>query len=268
VRRHSNVQLLIAGVAIIAFASPTDAQTIAGTVVERLSRLPVRNAGIVLIDSHNRIRNAVLTDSLGRFHVSAPTSGTYRLSFQRAGLATLTVEKIAISASQTAIVDTALTVATVLPNVTVSGVAETSALPGNPHRLDDFYRRKAMGNGVFLTKSDIDDHANAYTQELFSHIAGLKVRTHGSEWFLRSQRCSGRGIPGLDAGALGGSIAGPDPKLEPMVFIDGHRVQDFKMLYELVPSQIEAIEVYQGAAELPAEARGDACFAIFVWLRR
>lgn len=253
--------------AIIGFGSRANAQTIEGSVVERLSRLPVRSAGVVLIDSKNRVRNAVLTDSLGRFQITAPTDGIYHISFQHAGLATLTVDRIALSAARAAVLDTALMVATILPKVTVSGVAETSTLPGNPHRLDDFFRRKALGSGAFLTRSDIDAHANAYTQELFSQIPGLKVRTHGSEWFLRSQRCSGRGIPGLDGGSLTGGIAGPDPKLEPMVFIDGYHVQDFKMLYELVPSQIEAIEVYQGAAEMPAEAKGDACFAVFVWLR-
>jgi len=255
-------------VAMAGLAFPINAQTVVGSVVESVSRLPVRSAGVVILDSNNRVKNAVLTDSLGRYQITAPAAGVYRLSFQHPGLATLTIDKITISTTQAAVVDTSLIVATVLPKVTVSEVAEVSSLPGNPHRLDDFFRRKAFGTGVFLTRSDIDSHANAYTQELFGKIPGLKVRTHGSEWYLRSQRCSGRGIPGLDAGSLTGGVAGPDPKIEPMVFIDGYRVQDPKTLYELVPSQIEAIEVYQGAAELPAEAKGDACFAIFVWLRR
>jgi hypothetical protein len=40
-----------------------------------------------------------------------------------------------------------------------------------------------------------------------------------------------------------------------------------EMLREIPPQEIEAIEVYQGAGEMPAEAKGDACFAIFIWLR-
>jgi hypothetical protein len=52
-----------------------------------------------------------------------------------------------------------------------------------------------------------------------------------------------------------------------MVFIDGARMHDVSALSELSPSQVEAVEIYQGASQLPAEAKGDACFAVFVWLR-
>jgi hypothetical protein len=32
--------------------------------------------------------------------------------------------------------------------------------------------------------------------------------------------------------------------------------------------QIEAMEVYRGSAELPPEARGITCAAVYFWLRR
>ncbi len=87
------------------------------------------------------------------------------------------------------------------------------------------------------------------------------MRHNGTQWFLRSQRCSGNTIPGIDA-----SVGGAQRKLDPMLFIDGVRVLDISALANISPGQIEAVEVYQGSAQLPAEARGDACFAVFVWL--
>lgn len=245
------------------------AQVVVGRVVERVSRTPLVGVGVVLLDSHDKVRAAAFTDSVGRFRVQAPIAGKYNLSFQHGGLATLRVDDVNLSATTPSIVDTALTVATTLPKVRVVGASEPGALPGNPHRLDEFYQRKSLGVGTFLTRADIDSHANAYTQELFNQVPGLKVRTHGSQWYLRSQRCSGKFIPGLGgAGLTSPANSPPDESLDPMVFIDGMRQKEVTMLYELIPTQIEAIEIYQGAAEMPAEAKGNACFAIFVWLRR
>jgi hypothetical protein len=57
------------------------------------------------------------------------------------------------------------------------------------------------------------------------------------------------------------------PERYPILFVDNVRVKGLSYLSELNPSQIEAIEIYQGPSELPAEAKGMACAAIFIWLR-
>jgi hypothetical protein len=59
-----------------------------------------------------------------------------------------------------------------------------------------------------------------------------------------------------------------DSPVHPILFIDGFRVRGLGTLSALNPSDIEAIEVYQGAAQLPAEAKGNACAAIFVWVKQ
>lgn len=53
----------------------------------------------------------------------------------------------------------------------------------------------------------------------------------------------------------------------PILFVDGMRVRGLSFLNSISPAQIEGIEVYQGAAQLPAEAKGNACAAIFIWLK-
>jgi hypothetical protein len=206
---------------------------------------------------------AARSDSVGHYEVVAPIAGPYAVSFQRSGLATLNLANVNLDAGRNVVIDTAMTMeATALPGVKVVGKGIVERNPGNPHKYDEFLKRKALGVGHFLTREDIDAHANAHTPELFNNIAGLKVRTRGTTWFLQSQRCSGRFIPGL--GPMGQGT--PTHDLDPVLFLDGNKV-DISVLYELVPSQIEAIEVYQGSAQLPAAAKGNACFAIFVWLR-
>lgn len=119
--------------------------------------------------------------------------------------------------------------------------------------------------GTFLTREDIEARPLTRIQQLFSSIPGLKVRQIGTQWVIQSQRCS-VGLPsaGMQREAERGI---KDPKWFPLLFIDGFRVNGIATLNDISPSAIEAIEVYQGSAQLPAEARGDACAAIFVWLR-
>ena len=52
------------------------------------------------------------------------------------------------------------------------------------------------------------------------------------------------------------------------VFVDGMKVTEpFVTLASLNANDVEAIEVYRGTAELPAEAAGNGCAAIMVWTR-
>ena len=248
--------------------SVSQTQTVRGTVTERATGLPVRGAGIILRDSAARPRMAALSDSLGRYVMTAPRSGRYVLSFTRAGLDPLEGIAVTLRQGSEEVIDASLVRGvTTLATVDVVGKGIVDRPPGNTHKYDEFLRRRALGLGTFLTREDIQARPRHQMQEFFNGIPGIKVRHNGTEWKLQSQRCSGRSIPGLDVAALGGGSSGPDPKYNPMLFIDGTRVRDISAISELSPSQVEAIEVYQGAAQLPSEARGDACFAIFVWLR-
>ncbi len=257
--------LLLAGILPLSVAG---AQTVSGTIVEQTTGLPVRGVGVVLRDSDARPRMGALSDSLGRYRMTAPAGGQYTLAFSRTGLNTLDGVRVTLQKGTDEVVNVALARGiTTLSTVNVVAKPAMDRPPGNPHKYDEFLRRRSLGLGTFLTREQIHSRPRHQMQEIFNGIPGLKVRHNGAQWFLRSQRCSGRSIPGLDAGALAGGSAGPDPKLEPSLFIDGIRVRDISALSNLSPSEVDAIEVYQGGAQMPAEARGDACFAIFVWLK-
>lgn len=222
----------------------------------------------MLVDASGKPRDAVRADSLGRYRIVAPSNGVFRLRFQGPGLGLVESPGLSLRSGVDAVFDAVLTLApTQLPTVRVAGLREVQAPPGNPHKYDEFMRRKALGFGHFITRADIEAKPQSETLSLFSHIPGIKLRSHGVSWYLQSQRCSGKSIPGLGGGLLGGVPISRDPSKSPLLFIDGAIVYDIDVLREIKPDQIEAIEVYQGAAQLPAAAKGNSCFAIFVWLR-
>jgi hypothetical protein len=87
-------------------------------------------------------------------------------------------------------------------------------------------------------------------------IPGLLVRQNGADWLIESQHCASDPFSNL-------------PPQPPLIFVDGFLARDGAARLDAIkPQEVEAIEVYQGAAQLPAEARGNGCAAIFIWLRQ
>lgn len=235
------------------------AQTVSGRVTERTTGEGVSRAEILLLDESGHPRMATRSDSSGHYAMRAPRPGPYRLNFSRAGLSAVNGIAARLVGDSTTIVNAVLDVGlTKLSDVTVRARPVVNAPPGNRTKYDEFLRRKAVGMGTFLTREDIDSRPRHRIQEIFNGIPGIKVRENGTTWYLQSQRCSGKSIPGFRIGK---------PKTAPMIFVDGVRMTDSTYFAQIPPGNIEAVEVYQGAAQLPADARGDSCFAIFVWLR-
>ncbi len=79
---RSALSVLVAS-ALLA-AAPAHAQTVRGTFADGAGR-GVAGAMVVLVDSAGTPRGSVLTDPAGRFTVSAPAPGTYRLHAERVG---------------------------------------------------------------------------------------------------------------------------------------------------------------------------------------
>jgi outer membrane receptor protein involved in Fe transport len=151
-----------------------------------------------------------------------------------------------------------------LPAVTVTAKPVVETAGPNWRKYDLFLMRRKLGMGTFLTRDQIEAKPAAQTFQLFQNIPGLKISQHGTQWIIRSQRCPAK-LP--MAGGPPPDMDGDNPEY-PILFIDGFRVRGLNTLNTLKPNEIEAIEVYQGAAQLPAEAKGNACAAIFVWLRQ
>jgi hypothetical protein len=255
-------------IALVLTPSIVFAQSIHGVVVEQTSGSRVPHAGIVLLDASGHTRNATLADSAGEYRITAPTPGVYSLSVQGRGLAPIASPKITLTPSSDEEFNAILALgAKALPTVVVKDKSIVHPPPGNPHKYDEFLMRRKLGFGHFITRADIESRPQTDSRTLYTKIPGVKYWQNGSEWYLRSDRCSA-GLP-----SIGGRPSDPIPPTsaaDPVVFVDGLQVSRRNGLDELrsiPPNEIEAIEVFQGLSEMPGQLKGDACFVIFIWRR-
>ena len=135
--------------------------------------------------------------------------------------------------------------AQVLGEITVQG-KPTSSIPG----FDD---RAKRGMGTFLNRADIENRQSVLTTDLFRTIPGLTVGFDGSNYVVQSSRSLGSGCQVawyLDGSPFDNSSNDLDQMIR--------------------PDDIEAIEVYKSASEVPVQFQGHdaACGTILVWTKR
>jgi hypothetical protein len=88
--------VLLAMLVTLLSGTTSRAQTIAGVVVEGSSGEGLAGAIVLLFDSENTERGAVLTQPDGRFEIQAPEPGTYRLRVERIGHASTTSASLTV----------------------------------------------------------------------------------------------------------------------------------------------------------------------------
>ncbi|MCR4341977.1 MAG: carboxypeptidase regulatory-like domain-containing protein [Gemmatimonadaceae bacterium] len=215
---------------------------------------PLAGAEVALTATGHSVRS----DSAGRFRFPAVPPGFVHVRARALGFAfadtILTVEKDRRHSI-------ALTLVPVAP--TLETVVVEAALPfGKPARyagtskFDEFYERRARGRGTFFTLEDVRRAERSRVIDLLGAVPGITVFSPGGVPTIRVARCGAN------------ARSGQDDARWLAVFINGQRVGNgLDILSGLHPSGIEAMEVYRGASQLPIEAMGDACAAIFVWTR-
>ncbi len=258
---------LLIGVAlpIIAHSGQLNAQSVSGFVTERQSQARVVGANVILVDGGKHPKSVTQSDSAGRYHIMAPSAGTYSIIANGRGLASTQTAEISLTTGEDGKMDIqlSLAVSTLATVVVTGGKRIVNASPANSHKYDLFLLRKNLGIGTFITREQIEAKPTAETAQIFQSIPGLKVQQQGTRWLIHSQRCPHK----VETRTVEMTMDADDPALYPILFIDGFRVRGLSALNDINPKQIEGIEVYQGAAQLPAEAKGNACAAIFVWLK-
>ena len=216
---------------------------------------PMAGAEVTLTATGQSVRS----DSAGRFRFIAVPSGFVHVRARALGFAFADTVVMVTKDKHHFI---ALTLVRVPPQLET--VVVEAALPyGKPARyagtskFDVFYERRARGRGTFLTLEDIRRMDRTRVIDLLGSVPGVVVYSPGGVPTIRVARC----------GVRGSTPAGADARWL-AVFINGQRVGNgLEILAGLHPSGIEALEVYRGASQLPMEAKGDACAAIFVWTR-
>jgi hypothetical protein len=225
------------------------AQQVTGRLLETNSNRPVPAAAIILIRNDNaQAGQAVRSGTDGNFVVVAPAAGVYRLRADLPGYRTAISPAMDLQGG-----DRVALVWRVVPDTQRMQPVQITASPRLASgRQGGFYERmQRHGFGTFITRDQIEKQHPIWTSDLLRSAPGLVVNPR-----------------------LGG--AGNDVRTtegcRPEVFVDGvHYPLFFESVDDVVhPDEIEGIEVYPHAAEVPPEyvVPRSNCGVIAIWTRR
>ena len=243
------IMALMATVLMIA-PGPLDAQTVTGVLVAAGSGDPIGGAAVQLMDPDDEPQAAVLTDREGRFTIHAPEPGPYRIVAAGMGYETGESELIPLEEGDPLEVTLMLPVAPVLLDGIEVEVEARPWMVEQPARLWPFFERRRWGQmaglGQFLTRGDLEGLGGRISN-LFQ-IQNLYMRM--------PDRSMER------------------PCTDPIYYLDGMRLSgaNRQTIDDFVGgvSDLEAIEIYRRASEIPGEFGGsDAhCGVVVFWTRR
>lgn len=225
-----------------AAADTADYATVMGVVVDSLGN-PIPDADVSVVGGPQR----AVTDLAGRFLLDFLTPGVRVFRVRAPGFKPR-LWNLSLKPGQIAEGKVALERHTyLLPEVTVVGQAAPGAAA--PARLQGFYRRRTLPVGTFLDRKAIEQRRPFYVADLFDMIPGVRVRrdpNQAGQVVVEFQRCPDVALF-IDGGRIGGDIGSG------LALVD--------------PGDVEAIEVYKGAAQVPPEFGVNTCGAIAVWTR-
>ncbi len=250
-------------------------RVVAGRVRDQKAR---KLAGAEVLDAERRV--LATTDADGWFAVRLPSTAA-TISFRRIGFKPtgFTFPK------GWSLTDTV----TVFLTESAQQLAdlEVEAKPWKPVRYagttkyDGFFRRQRLGMGSYLSREQLDRRPAIQTLEYLQNLPGVRVSIGppGLDWAnnLKITRCSGPSskvtvwVDGvrLLGGGLGAAKAqlGSAP-IGPTFGGTNETPSDvIEKLNRIPPADIEMMEVYRGAGQLPAEFHEDGCAVIAVWTR-
>lgn len=219
---------------------PLGTAQLSGTVVGPDGK-PLEGANIYLVGTAVGAR----ADARGGFRLTGLPAGTHTVEVRQISFA---LKRYTVDLSPTrenklaAVLDTR---ANVLGAVTVEAKAGSS-IPG-------FDERAKRGMGNFMTRDDIEKRQSILLTDLFRSVPGLNVAFDGSNYTVQSSRA--------------GNISCPM-----QWYLDGAQFDnsDNSIDQFLRPDDIEGIEIYKSASEVPVQYQGRnaACGTILVWTKR
>jgi len=168
--------------------------------------------------------------------------------------------------------------AVVLPEVIVSATATKPLRYAFTQKYDDVFRRQRMGLGTLLTRDAIDARLGASTEQLLDAIPGVRV-WNGPPKRIRFARCQ---EPGGIAVFFDGVLQNPSRPVgqeqdnSGLLYKPPQKTQatpmdmepEVEILSRINPADIEMIEVFRGASEIPGVYHWNGCAVIAVWTRQ
>jgi hypothetical protein len=262
-------------------ALPTAAQTVQGMVKDMGSGAAIADASVVLLDDRGQIQRGTLSEPDGSFVIQAPGGGRYVLRVGAAGFATKDSPEFEIEGNGTA-------------ELTVLLISD--AATGGPPGFD---QRRAQGKGIFLTREDIENaSANLFT-EVLRYVPGVTVvplppsantgrppsiaqttavNTQDSVELARGGRAGYNTVRVKpDRATAGVTHIGEGPSdCIPVLYVNGawwgpiDEASDAGPDGKFVPTDIEAIEIYNHPSVLPQQfnsgREAEECGVVVLWM--
>jgi Carboxypeptidase regulatory-like domain/TonB-dependent Receptor Plug Domain len=240
--RRSVPVLLLSAVALPASAQSVGA--ISGTIKDSTGT-PIPGVEVVLLQQ----KGAVYSDSVGVFRFANIPPGKRELHFRRLGFAPKSLGAD-ISEGQTLAMAVVLDAsAQSIEGMTVEEATRRRQL------LSDFYDRSSRGFGHFVTRDQIEKRNPMNLSDMMRMIPGARLvpLRGGGQAALRFSR------------AQMGSRDCP-----PQYWVDGVKAWNLN-IDDIVPQDVEGIEVYSGASTVPPQFNTKEgttiCGVVLIWTR-
>jgi hypothetical protein len=226
----------------LAMTTPAQAQTGSAGVIGRIfdeKTNQVLADVLIFLDS---TRHDVLVSSQGRFVLSNLPPGRHRVEIRAIGyrphILDLNLTDGQVLEREFAMYFTG----DKLPDLAIES-RNSRLLP----RFKDFERRRVNGLGAYITRDEIQSRGYLKIGEAVRSVKGVRVNCGEVDCIIHMARAPTNCFP--------------------TYYVDGRLARSFA---ESTPmSDVQGIEVYRGAAEMPGEFTGDGamCGVIVIWTR-
>jgi len=220
-------------------------------VVRTAQKAPVPDVEVALLGT-TYVAN---TDSAGRFAVLDIPPGEYLVRVRRIGFRVQNLSARLVAGENKDVTIVLNEGAVELPEVTVTARLAKPIEYANTAKFDEFFRRKSVGLGRYISRRDIEKKAASRTASLIAGLPGVRVMmgvpgtSPTQVWMRACQQVS----VWVDGWMLSPQATSP--------------IEVGELLERIHPLNIEMIEVYDSPAVMQAEFLGDSCAAIVIWTR-
>lgn len=227
-----------------------------GRLIDDGTRAVIPAVAVHLLTAGGERVLTVFTDSTGTFRMRAPMPGEYRLRGERIGYRTTETEKIKLLAGDALSFDFYLsTSAVLLAPIEVTASARDWGDRWVPAGMEPVYERmrfaELLGTGKFFTRRTLAEYEGVSLTGLLMNVPGLRPDGSGGVVMRR---------------------AGGSGDCAPLIYLNGAKYPLMGVPLDQLfgTADLEAVEVYRGASQIPAEFSGsDAqCGVIALWTRR
>lgn len=234
---------------------------------------PVERVEVIV----NRREVRAMTDGAGIFQLYVSPSDT-TVGFRRIGYQPMLFTIHPLPPRRDTILVELVSSPVQLPEVIISRSPSKPLRYAGTTKYDEVFLRRKVGLGTLITREAIDRRFGVATQELLQGIPGVRV-WNGPPKRIRFARCQDPGrvsvfIDGFrqipsgstvsDKGGSGMIYRAAAPKDASGLTADEPLIET---LSRINPADIEMIEVYRGASEIPGVFHWDGCAVIAIWTR-